>query len=119
TCTLKGCGSNGTCIKNSATGVASCVCDTGFVLQADGRTCTDTCVIKGCNAVVTDCVKDAAGAASCVCKTGYQNISGTCMGPASCGVCPAGASCTVVPYTKAAYCACPLGYGMTAAGCVL
>ncbi|CAI5965541.1 unnamed protein product [Closterium sp. NIES-65] len=104
-CALKACGGNGTCIKDGTTGVASCVCDTGFVLQPDGITCTDTCAIKGCNAAVTDCVKDAAGAASCVCKTGYQNVSGTCMGPASMGgLLPTpGATCTVLTYSKAPY----------------
>ncbi|CAI5503959.1 unnamed protein product, partial [Closterium sp. Naga37s-1] len=119
TCALKACGGNGTCTIDSTTGAASCVCNTGFVLQADGRTCTDTCATLSCNTYTTDCVKDAAGAASCACKTGYQNVSGTCMGPASCGVCPAGASCTPVPYGKAAYCVCPPGSGMTTAGCVL
>ncbi|CAI5462211.1 unnamed protein product [Closterium sp. Yama58-4] len=44
TCALKACGSNGKCSKDSA-GVASCVCDTSFVLQADKTTCTVPCVM--------------------------------------------------------------------------
>ncbi|CAI7848999.1 unnamed protein product, partial [Closterium sp. NIES-54] len=39
TCALKTCGVNSRCTKDIA-GVASCVCDTGFALQADGVTCT-------------------------------------------------------------------------------
>ncbi|CAI5529510.1 unnamed protein product, partial [Closterium sp. Naga37s-1] len=38
-CALKACGVNGKCIKDRA-GVASCVCQPGFVLQADKTTCT-------------------------------------------------------------------------------
>ncbi|CAI7858025.1 unnamed protein product, partial [Closterium sp. NIES-54] len=38
-CALKACGVNGKCIKDSA-GVASCVCNAGFLLQADKTTCS-------------------------------------------------------------------------------
>ncbi|CAI5504626.1 unnamed protein product [Closterium sp. Naga37s-1] len=34
----KSCGVNGRCIKDETTGASSCVCDTGYVLQADGKT---------------------------------------------------------------------------------
>ncbi|GJP81375.1 hypothetical protein CLOP_g11537 [Closterium sp. NIES-67] len=114
TCELKHCGGNGTCVKSSTTGEATCVCDTGFVLQADGRTCTETCSTCDGN---HECVEDDAGAISCVCK--YQMVSGACVGPASCGTCPAGATCTPAPYTRTAYCICPPGYGMTDTGCIL
>ncbi|CAI5965512.1 unnamed protein product, partial [Closterium sp. NIES-64] len=30
---------NGQCSKDSVTGVASCVCNSGFLLQPDGKTC--------------------------------------------------------------------------------
>ncbi|CAI7756943.1 unnamed protein product, partial [Closterium sp. NIES-53] len=65
----------------------------------------------------TDCVTDAAGGATCVCKAGYRNISGTCLGPATCGNCPTGATCAVA-FGYIPYCICPTGYGMTSTGCV-
>ncbi|CAI5993398.1 unnamed protein product, partial [Closterium sp. NIES-64] len=37
TCDIKGCSANSTC--DMTTGVPTCVCDSGFVLQSDGRTC--------------------------------------------------------------------------------
>ncbi|CAI5511776.1 unnamed protein product, partial [Closterium sp. Naga37s-1] len=117
-CVLKNCAGDTKCIK-SAAGVASCACESGFVMQPDGTTCTDTCAIKSCNLPGSVCVKDAAGMASCVCKMGYQNVSGACTAPSPCGVCPAGASCTPVAYSSAVYCLCPPGSGMTAVGCVL
>ncbi|CAI5979837.1 unnamed protein product, partial [Closterium sp. NIES-64] len=44
-CAVKACSANSTCVVNSG-GVAACVCDAGFVLQANGR--TDLCVqIRG------------------------------------------------------------------------
>ncbi|CAI6003785.1 unnamed protein product [Closterium sp. NIES-64] len=69
TCEIQNCGVNGKCVKDSA-GAASCVCDTGFALLLDGRTCTDTCEIQNCG-VNGKCVKDSDGAASCVYDTGF------------------------------------------------
>ncbi|CAI5473476.1 unnamed protein product, partial [Closterium sp. Yama58-4] len=63
-----------------------------------------------------ECVTDAAGAVTCVCK--YEMVGDTCVGPATCGACPAGATCTPLPLTRAAYCMCAPGYGMTSTGCV-
>ncbi|CAI5469193.1 unnamed protein product, partial [Closterium sp. Yama58-4] len=77
TCATKSCGGNGTCVEDSA-GVASCVCNAGFLLQSDGTTCAEACGSKICDPT-TDCVRDAAGGATCVCKAGYQNISGKCV----------------------------------------
>ncbi|GJP44556.1 hypothetical protein CLOM_g3936 [Closterium sp. NIES-68] len=41
------------------------------------------------------------------------------MWPASCGKCPSGATCTLIPRSASAYCLCAPGYGMTESGCVL
>ncbi|CAI7864087.1 unnamed protein product, partial [Closterium sp. NIES-54] len=38
TCILKACSAHGHCVKD-ALGEASCVCDVGYTLQIDGRTC--------------------------------------------------------------------------------
>ncbi|CAI7841857.1 unnamed protein product, partial [Closterium sp. NIES-53] len=77
TCALKTCGVNSRCTKDIA-GVASCVCDTGFALQADGVTCTDTCVLKQCGGNGT-CIK-SLGVASCMCNPGFvlQADGSTC-----------------------------------------
>ncbi|CAI5469180.1 unnamed protein product [Closterium sp. Yama58-4] len=114
-CALNSCGANGKCVQDSA-GVAFCACDAGFVLQPDGRTCAVGCGSKICDPT-TDCVRNAAGSATCVCKAGYRNISGTCLGPATCGNCPTGATCTVA-FGYIPYCICPPGYGMTSTGCI-
>ncbi|CAI5504632.1 unnamed protein product [Closterium sp. Naga37s-1] len=111
-CAVKACSANSTCVVNSG-GVASCVCDPGFVLQANGRTCIEPCSICDGNHA---CVKDAAGAVTCVCK--YEVVGDKCVGPASCGACPAGAVCTPLPSTWPSYCMCAPGYGMTSTGCV-
>ncbi|CAI5529034.1 unnamed protein product, partial [Closterium sp. Naga37s-1] len=37
TCDIKGCSANSTC--DMTTRVPTCVCDSSFVLQSDGRTC--------------------------------------------------------------------------------
>ncbi|CAI5955530.1 unnamed protein product [Closterium sp. NIES-65] len=68
-CVMQNCGANGRCIKDE-TGAASCVCDTGFVLQPDGRMCTDTCALKKCG-INGKCIKDSAGVASCVCDASF------------------------------------------------
>ncbi|CAI5955556.1 unnamed protein product, partial [Closterium sp. NIES-65] len=111
-CAVKACSANSTCVVNSG-GVASCVCDAGFVLQANGRTCIEPCSICDGNHA---CVKDVAGAVTCVCK--YEVVGDKCVGPASCGACPAGAVCTPLPSTWPSYCMCAPGYGMTSTGCV-
>ncbi|CAI7841847.1 unnamed protein product, partial [Closterium sp. NIES-53] len=77
---------------------------------------SEACGSKICDPT-TDCVIDAAGGASCVCKAGYQSISGACVGPATCGSCPAGGTCTVA-FGFIPYCICPPGYGMTSTGCI-
>ncbi|CAI6003831.1 unnamed protein product [Closterium sp. NIES-64] len=118
TCALKACGVNGWCMKFGTTKVASCLCYTGFELQPDGKTCTDTCDSQGCNVTVSDCVKDGAGMASCVCKTGYRNVLGTCVGIDPCGGCPVGATCTATASGNVPYCMCPPGYGMTSTACI-
>ncbi|CAI5978452.1 unnamed protein product [Closterium sp. NIES-65] len=118
TCILQACGENGRCVKDEA-GMASCVCDVGFTLMGDGRTCTDNCILKRCQALTSDCMKYEDGTAYCVCKPGYTLLYGTCVGPATCGNCPSLATCTLVSSTrKAPYCVCPAGFGMTATGCV-
>ncbi|CAI5462214.1 unnamed protein product, partial [Closterium sp. Yama58-4] len=114
-CSPNTCGGNGTCVQDSA-GVAFCACNAGFLLQPDARTCAEACGSKICDPT-TDCVIDAPGGASCVCKAGYQSISGACVGPATCGSCPAGATCTVA-FSVVPYCICPPGYGMTSTGCI-
>ncbi|CAI6009493.1 unnamed protein product, partial [Closterium sp. NIES-65] len=118
TCILQACGENGRCVKDEA-GMASCVCDVGFTLMGDGRTCTENCILKRCQALTSDCMKYEDGTAYCVCKPGYTLLYGTCVGPATCGNCPSLATCTLVSSTrKAPYCVCPAGFGMTATGCV-
>ncbi|CAI5460906.1 unnamed protein product [Closterium sp. Yama58-4] len=117
TCKLQACGENGRCVKDEA-GTASCVCDIGFTLQDDGRTCTDNCILKWCQKPKI-CRKMEDGAADCVCKPGHAPLYGTCVGPTTCGNCPALATCTLVSSTrKAPYCVCPSGFGMTDTGCV-
>ncbi|CAI6000386.1 unnamed protein product [Closterium sp. NIES-64] len=119
TCILKACSAHGHCVKD-ALGWASCVCDVGFTLQKDGRTCKDNCIIKNCDILTSYyCMKYPNGNADCVCRSGYTKLYGECVGPATCGNCPAGATCTLVSSTlKAPYCYCPGGYGMTSTGCV-
>ncbi|GJP83003.1 hypothetical protein CLOP_g13220 [Closterium sp. NIES-67] len=112
-CAVRNCGANTTCQVDSA-GVASCVCYPGFEPSNDGRSCRDPCSFCDGN---HECVKDAEGMGSCVCK--YQMLYGTCVGPASCGKCPSGATCTLIPRSASAYCLCAPGYGMTESGCVL
>ncbi|CAI6009494.1 unnamed protein product [Closterium sp. NIES-65] len=47
TCILQACGENGRCVKDAA-GMASCVCDIGFTLQDDGRTCIGKDAVPCC-----------------------------------------------------------------------
>ncbi|CAI5955548.1 unnamed protein product [Closterium sp. NIES-65] len=83
---------------------------------------TDRCASKICSENTT-CILDSAGAAVCVCKPGFlpQPDGVTCAGtfrcPATCGSCPAGATCTVA-FGYIPYCICPPSYGMTSTGCV-
>ncbi|CAI7734316.1 unnamed protein product, partial [Closterium sp. NIES-53] len=109
TCKIRDCSADGQCVKDATTGAASCVCDTGFVLQADGKTCTDTCKIRDCNSN-GQCVKDATtGAASCVCDTGFvlQADGKTCTAPCYPG-CGANKHCDTT--TGVGSCVCDTGY---------
>ncbi|CAI7873801.1 unnamed protein product, partial [Closterium sp. NIES-54] len=134
-CILRACSANGHCVKDNL-GLASCVCDIGFALERDGRTCTGK---EGCCVVRMLCSKDAFHALSP--RPSLSNVS-FCVPlplplplrlpllhpsllltlsrsrPATCGNCPAKATCTLVSATKKApYCVCPRGYGMTSNGC--
>ncbi|CAI5979839.1 unnamed protein product, partial [Closterium sp. NIES-64] len=148
TCALKACGVNGWCMKFGTTKVASCLCYTGFELQPDGKTCTDTCAIQGGDATVSECVKDAADSIDpCIDPCGGCPVGPTCTVAATfestqnsphlihplsllpicpgidpcidpCGGCPAGATCTATASGNVPYCMCPPGYGMTSTGCI-
>ncbi|CAI5474482.1 unnamed protein product [Closterium sp. Yama58-4] len=109
TCVLKKCGGNSKCVK-SAAGVASCVCDTGFVLQPDGVTCTDTCALKACG-VNGKCIKDSAGAASCICDPGFvlQADKTTCTDTCVLKKCGSNSKC-VKSAAGVASCVCDTGF---------
>ncbi|CAI7923465.1 unnamed protein product, partial [Closterium sp. NIES-54] len=115
TCVLKACGGNGTCIKDSA-GVASCVCDVGFVLQTNGRTCTDACMIKKCGGNAK-CVKSAAGVASCVCEPGFvmQPDGTTCTDACALKACGGNGTCTK-DSAGVASCVCDSGFVLQSDG---
>ncbi|CAI5459333.1 unnamed protein product [Closterium sp. Yama58-4] len=115
TCAIKACGVNGKCIKDSA-GVASCVCDAGFVLHADKKTCTDTCVLKKCGGK-SKCVKSAAGVASCACDTGFalQPDGVTCTDTCTLKACGNNGKCTK-DSAGVASCVCDTGFVLQADG---
>ncbi|CAI5514141.1 unnamed protein product, partial [Closterium sp. Naga37s-1] len=113
-CAIRDCGENAYCEKEQE--LAICHCNWGYAMTDSG--CADTCILKGCNSFTEDCRKYDDGSAYCVCKPGYRNVNGYCVGPATCGSCPTGATCNIVSSTvKAPYCSCPSGYGMSSTAC--
>ncbi|CAI5511766.1 unnamed protein product, partial [Closterium sp. Naga37s-1] len=116
-CVQRNCGANGKCVKNSA-GAASCVCDTGYVLQADGRTCTDVCTIKNCQGADANSTCVAAGnLATCVCETGYaMAATGKCTDTCEVQNCGVNGKCNKDTTTGAASCVCDTGYALQADG---
>ncbi|CAI5504623.1 unnamed protein product, partial [Closterium sp. Naga37s-1] len=110
-CVQRNCGANGQCVKSSS-GVASCVCDTGFALQADGRTCTDVCIIKNCQGsdANSTCVKNG-NLATCVCKPGFALAAGKCTDTCEIQNCGVNGKC-VKDSAGAASCVCDTGFAL-------
>ncbi|CAI5522606.1 unnamed protein product, partial [Closterium sp. Naga37s-1] len=101
------CGANAKCSKDGS-GVASCSCNDGFDMLANG-TCSDVvCLALGCSPGGT-CLKQMG-----------TNVR-YCKWDSPCGNCPMGATCKTTP-SKAGnpipYCVCPDGYGMTQDACI-
>ncbi|CAI6001989.1 unnamed protein product [Closterium sp. NIES-65] len=114
-CVVRNCGPNANCLKSEG-GWANCVCERGLKLLPNAS-CSHSCSIMDCGENAY-CEKEES-LAVCHCNWGYAMTEDGCVGPATCGNCPAGATCTLVSSTlKAPYCYCPGGYGMTSTGCV-
>ncbi|CAI5986018.1 unnamed protein product [Closterium sp. NIES-64] len=131
-CVVRNCGPNANCLKSEG-GWANCVCERGLKLLPNAS-CSHSCSIMDCGENAY-CEKEES-LAVCHCNWGYAMTEDGCvvlccagqccavlvsavLWPATCGNCPAGATCTLVSSTlKAPYCYCPGGYGMTSTGCV-
>ena len=62
------CSGVGTCV--SVAGAARCLCNTGYTLGADGKSCTDPCASVTCDKVGT-CQRTSSGP-RCACNAGYR-----------------------------------------------
>jgi hypothetical protein len=107
-CAGVSCSGHGTC--SSASGVATCSCDTGYT--ASGTSCvaqSGPCAGITCSGHGS--CSDASGSAVCTCDTGYVASGTTCVadaGPCKGVDCSGHGSCSVIG--GAASCTCDPGY---------
>ncbi|CAI5984081.1 unnamed protein product [Closterium sp. NIES-64] len=108
TCVLLECGENGQCVKDEE-GVASCVCDAGFTLRDDGKSCAE-------NAPRAPPVVLPPAASNRRCPRGQEkDAEGNCVD--SCAIRDCGENAYCEKEQELAVCHCNWGYAMTDTGC--
>ncbi|CAI5484093.1 unnamed protein product [Closterium sp. Yama58-4] len=111
TCVLLECGENGQCVQDE-NGVASCVCDPGFTLRDDGKSCHDNSPNGP-----PDFVDLPPAALNRPCPAGEErDADGNCVD--SCSIMDCGENTYCEKKESLAVCHCNWGYAMTDNGCV-
>ncbi|CAI5947221.1 unnamed protein product, partial [Closterium sp. NIES-64] len=103
-CYLKGCHDTAMCVKDPASGKASCQCSTGLIMQSDG-----TCQVCGTD---SDCPMHAycSGGVECVCQPDYPWNGTHCTDPCD------GVKCRPNAYCNYGQCDCNPDYYMLSNG---